>query len=196
MTTTSIQRGRAGRRDRWADLAVIVLALVALGLGAILRHAVLFSTTAFEVAEASVSGAVPNRWVWQRAEDPLLRARNPRTGAFPTALELRSRPLAEDAELAFVLDALALERAAGVDAYQALGTEQVWVEGQVALQRNFTYVHVDRSPYVRRLPDVVRGVDLAMRDEGRVVIVTYVALADSFDEDYIYFRRFVEDLQF
>jgi hypothetical protein len=183
------------RRDRWADWAVIVLVAVALFLGLALREAVRSRTVPFAFPEAPVSGRCPANWVRDTGDDPLLRARDPLGGEFRTTIELRSRPLAAGAEPAIVLDALALERAGQVAAYRMLSTDQVLLSGQDATRRTFAYVHVDSDPYVDRLPVVVRGMDLALREGNRVVVVTLLADADRFDANYRYLRRFIQALE-
>jgi hypothetical protein len=184
------------RRDRWADWAVIALVAVALILGLVLREVILSCAVPFAFAGTGVSGRCPAAWVRETGDDPLLRARDPAGGEFDAALELRSRPLATEAEPALVLDALALERASQVVAYQTLWTDQVLVGGRTAVRRTFAYVHVDRNPYVDRLPVVVQGTDLALRDDGRVVVVTLLAGRDDFESYHRYLRAFVEDLEF
>ncbi len=184
------------RRDRWADWAVIALVGAALLLGLLLRQSALYRAEDFTLGDAGLSGRVFAGWVIQTGTDPLLRARNPLSGSFNTVLELRSRALAAEADSTLVLDALTLERAAAVDAYKTLATGEVVVDGKTALQRTFTYVVVDHNPYVDRLPEVVRGVDVALRDEGRVIIVTYLASNETFDADYRYFRTFIESLRY
>jgi hypothetical protein len=184
------------RRDRWAEWTVVALVTVALVLGWVLREVTLFRTVPFTLAEAGVSCRCPAGWVREINDDPLLRARDPRGGEFDTMLELRSRPLAAEAEPTVVLEALALERAGQVIAYRTLSTDQVLVGGETAARRTFTYVHVDSSPYVDRLPVVVRGMDLALRDGGRVVVATFLAGEGDFDAHYRYFHTFVESLEF
>jgi hypothetical protein len=195
------------RRDRWAEWAVVALVAVALLLGLALREAVRSRTVPFAFPEARVSGRCPANWVRETGDDPLLRARDPLGGEFRTTIELRSRPLAAGAEPAIVLDALALERAGQVAAYRMLSTDQVLLGGQnathrtlatrrtLAIRRTFTCVHVDSDPYVDRLPVVVRGVDLALREGDRVVVVTLLADADRFDANYRYLRRFIQALE-
>ena len=184
------------RRDRWADWAVAALVVVALVLGLWLRNSVLYRTVDFAVSEAGIAGCVPAGWVQQTGTDPLLRARDPLGGRAGAVLELRSRPLAAQTEPNLVLDALSLERAATVDAYKTLVTERVLVRGETAVQRTFTYVLVDQSPYVDHLPEVLRGVDVALRDEGRVIVVTFLAENDAFDAEYRYFRTFIDGLEY
>jgi len=190
---TTIQAIR--RRDRWADWAVVALVAVALILGLVLREATLFRTAPF-TTRAGLAGSYPAEWVQETGDDPLLRARNARGGEFDTTLELRSRPLANDAEPALVLDALKLERAGQVIAYRTLDTDQVLIGDRTATRRTFTYVHDDRNPYVDRLPVVVQGIDLALRGDGRIVVVTFLADAKDFDDHYRYFRDFAESLEF
>jgi hypothetical protein len=190
---TTVQAIR--RRDRWADWAVVVLVAVALILGLALREVTLFRTTPF-TTRAELTGRYPAEWVQETGDDPLLRARDARGGEFDTTLELRSRPLANDAEPALVLDALKLERAGQVLAYRTLDTDQVLIGNRTATRRTFTYVHDDRNPYVDRLPVVVQGVDLALRDDGRIIVVTFLADAKDFDDRYRYFRDFAESLEF
>lgn len=184
------------RRDRWADWAVLALVAVALALGLWLRNAVLYRTVDFAIDDAGILGCVPAGWVQQTGTDPLLRARDPLSGRASPVLELRSRPLAAETEPNLILDALALERATAVDAYQSLATERVLVNGEVAVQRTFSYVLIDHSPYVDHLPEVVRGVDVALRDEGRVIVVTFLAANDTFDAEYRYFRTFIDGLEY
>lgn len=181
------------RRDRWADWAVIVLVAVALILGWVLRESILSRTVPF-TAGTDVSGRCPATWVRETGTDPLLRVRDPLSGAFGATLELRVRALAAETQPALVLDALALERAREVSAYQTLSTDQVRARGEDATQRTFTYVEVNRNPYLNRLPVVVQGVDLALRDGDRVVVVTFLASAEDFDAYQRYFHAFVESL--
>ena len=183
------------RRDRWADWLVLVLVAVALLLGLALREATLSRTVPFTFADAGISGRCPAHWVRQTGEDPLLRARDPLGGGCGSVLELRSRPLMADAQPAIVLDALALERAGREAAYRTLGTDQVLISGRSATRRGFTYVHVDCNPYVDRLPVVVRGIDLALRDGDRIVVVTLLADAERFDADFRYLRDLIESLE-
>ncbi len=187
------------RRDRWADWAVIVLVAVALVLGLVLREATLFRTVPF-TTKMDLAGRYPAEWVREIGDDPLLCVRDARGGEFDTVLELRSRPLAVEAEPALALNALALERAGQVLAYRTLDTDQVLIGDKTATRRTFTYVHDDRNPYVDRLPVVVRGVDLALRDDGRgdgrVIVVTFLADAKDFDDHYRYFCDFAESLEF
>jgi hypothetical protein len=184
------------RRDRWADWAVIALVTVALILGWALREATLFRTMPFTLDEAEITGQCPANWVRETGDDPLLQARDPLGGEFDPVLALRSRPLAAEVEAVMALDALALERAQRTAAYQSLDTVQVLVDGKVATKRTFAYVHTDTNPYVDRLPVVVRGSDLALRDGGRVVIVTLLSDADDFEAYQRHFQTFAKSLEF
>jgi len=191
---TTLQATR--RRDRWADWAVIALVAVALILGWMLREATLFRTMPFRLDEAAISGRCPANWVRETGDDPLLQARDPLGGEFDPVLALRSRPLAAEVEAVMALDALALERAQRTAAYQSLDTVQVLVDGKVATKRTFAYVHTDTNPYVDRLPVVVRGSDLALRDGGRVIIVTLLSGADDFEAYQRHFQTFARSLEF
>jgi len=185
------------RRDRWADWAVVVLVAIALILGLALREFALYSTKPFEDTDADISGLYPRNWVRETDDDPLLRVSDPRSGDFNATLEVRSRPMGKDADSMLVLDALARERARQVDAYQVLNTDRVLVEGEETPHRTFTYVQVNNNPYTDQLPVVVRGADLALRDEdGRVVVVTLLADTDDFDAYQRYFYALVESLEF
>ena len=184
------------RRQLRADWVVLAVVAVALLLGLVLREIILSRTTPFAFTQAGISGRCPADWVRETGDDPLLRARDPLSGEFNTVLELRSRPLAADVEPAIALDALALERAGHAAAYQTLSTDRVLVDGAGAIRRTFTYVHVDQNPYVDRLPVVVRGTDLALRDGDRVIVVTFLANTDHFDAHFRYFRALVQSLEF
>jgi len=184
------------RRDRWADWAVILVVVAALGLGLLLRENALYSYSSFAVGDGDISGCVPANWLREYGDDPLLQARDPRSGAFNTKLVLRTRPLAPEMEPTLALQSLAMERADAVNAFRTLETDQVAVGGRTAIQRTFTYVQTDPNPYLDRLPVVVKGVDVVLGDGGRVILVTYLASVDTFDRDYRYFRDFVESIAF
>lgn len=182
------------RRARWADLAVVALVIVALAGGRLLREAALSRATPFTAGD--LSGRYPAGWTRETGDDPLLRVRDPRGGETGAFLELRTRALAAEANPILVLDALTLERAGRETAYQTLSTDQVTVGGKAAVSRTFTYVSVNRNPYLERLPAVMKGVDLVLKDDDRAVIVTFVDSADDFDAGYRYFLAFVESLEF
>ncbi|MBN1955381.1 MAG: hypothetical protein JW900_10070 [Anaerolineae bacterium] len=182
------------RRDRWADAAVIGLVIVALAVGLLLRNGVLSRTVAFTAD--TITGAYPVDWIRESSENHLLRVHDPRGGEFNTVLELYSRPLAAEAEVAMVLDALAMERVGQVSNYRTLETDQVALDGNTATRRLFTYVYVDPNPFVDRLPVVVQGMDLALRDGGRVIVATLLAEADEFDAQQGRFLDFVQSLEF
>jgi len=184
------------RRDRWADWAVILVLLIALALGFVLRQRTLYTTSEFVIDDGAITGRAPVRWLREFDANPLLRTRNPRGGAFNTTLELRTRPLAADAEPALALQALTLERADDTSAYRTLETSEVSLGARSALQRTFTYVQTAQNPYLDHLPVVVKGVDLVVEDEGRAVIATYLSSAETFDANYRYFRDFVQTLDF
>lgn len=184
----------SARRDRWADWIVIALAIVALAGGAALREAVLSRAAPFEFA--GISGQYPAGWMRETGDDPILRVSNPEGGAFPPTLELRIRALADEATPALALNLLTTERAGRMTAYRSLGSEPTSVNGTTAIQRTFTYVEERRDPYTSQMPVVVKGVDLVLPDNGRVIIITFMASADNFDANYRYLRAFAESLEF
>ncbi len=182
------------RRARWSDIAVLGLVAVALLLGLVVRQQVAYAAAFFE--QGGISGACPAGWLRVTGDDPLLRVEDTLGGTFNTLFELRTTVLAAEVELALALDALALERAGQVSLYDAIGTDTVEVGGQTAARREFVYVYHDPNPYLQRLPVVVKGVDLALRAEGRVIIATLLAAADDFDSQQARFLRFVESLEY
>ena len=184
------------RRDRWADWLVIAVVVLALGGGVGLREVVLFGTQPFSLDQAGISGKVPANWMIQKKDDPLLQARDPRGGEFDTRLELRTRGVAPEADLALALESLALDRAGEVVAYQTLDTQQVVVRGEDAVRRTFTYVHVNTNPYVDQLPVVVKGVDVVFRDGDRAIVVTLLAGRDVFDRQQVRLQSLIESLDY
>nr|HID15117.1 hypothetical protein [Anaerolineae bacterium] len=184
------------RRARWADWAVVVLVAVALILGWALRETILFRTAPFTIAETDISGRYPADWLREIGEDPLLALRNPFTSPFNARLELRVRPLAPDVDPLQALDDLSFDRASQMTAYSVLNTDRVLVGDEAVPLRTYTYVYVDNNPFADHVPVVIKGMDVALPDEGRVVIVTLLADVDGFDAHQRYFRAFVESLEF
>ena len=95
-----------------------------------------------------------------------------------------------------VLDGLSLQRSSDLPAYRVLSIENTSVGGTQFTRLNFAFVDSDANPFVQRIPVVVRGMDILIRDGDRVIVATYMAEEAVFDENLPSFQRFLNSLRY
>jgi len=95
-----------------------------------------------------------------------------------------------------VLDGLTIQRSTDLAAYRVLSVQDITVGEMTFTRMNFSFVDADPNPFIQRLPTVVLGTDIFIRDGDRVVVVTYMADEDTFDEGYDSFERFLNTLRY
>jgi hypothetical protein len=181
--------------DRYSDLAVIVVTLVAVFLGWWLMTSVESRSLPFEAA--GVKAQMPAGWLTNQADTGVILHATELGGSdFGTTYQLEVLPVASGSLPAEIASLYSLTRAQDLLALRVLDQQEVSVDGHDGYK--VTYAYVDSDPDVTRanVPVVVRGVDYIFVVGERAVVATYRASEDNYEADFGRFRRFLESLNF
>jgi hypothetical protein len=193
MTQTSPVRGR---RDRWADWAVIGLLALALLLGWAVMALAEGQRNVYTNAAAGLTVYYPRDWLLTSDETVAFRAVDAQAGEFKTTYEVSVHPLSAwettTSTLAVVLNNASLARAQNATAYRLFDTvEGREIDGEPSMEATYVYVQEGSNLFVQRMPVVVMGLDVAVARGNRAFVFTLLAAQDAFDRAEPAFRRFV-----
>lgn len=164
----------AQRHDRWVDLIVIALVVVALALGWVVKTVAEGRTVAVEVSGLHLR--YPAGWLRLDAQPPvLLQVQDGLARGLATTLTLQRRPLPTGAAqpLALIQQSLALERGSQWAAYRVLQLQDsVSVGGRKGMRITFAYVETNPDPFLVTVPVVMRGDDLLFVQDDQAYIFT------------------------
>jgi hypothetical protein len=181
--------------DRYAELSVILVTVLALALGWALKSAVEARAVPFEAG--GLSAQVPAGWLRTTGgETEVLRVTDPASTGFGTTYTLATQPVAAGTTEAQVASLVTLARGQALTAYRVLSQQPVTVNGRSAYMLTFVYVEADPNLTHEELPHVVRGVELVFINGEQAVLVGYHADEDAYEADYGRFRRFLDSVRF
>ncbi len=195
MTAVTAARPARSLGDRYAELTVIAVTVLALLLGWALKSAVEARAVPFEAA--GIAAEVPAGWLRVTGgENELLRATNPASAGFGTTYVIETRPVAAGTTEAQVAGLLALSRGQVLTGYRVLDQQPVTVDGRAGYRVAFVYVESNPDLTHNELPQVVRGVDFIYLAGERAVVLTYHADQSVYEADYGRFRQFLNSVSF
>lgn len=194
MTKTPSVRSR---RDRWSDWAVILLVVVALGLGWVAMTWALGQTEVFTDDDTGLSLQYPQGWLLKPEDGLLFQALDPDSGEFKTRYQVRAFPIQDTTPLTptltMVLNNASLNRARASTAYRLFEVaERQEIEGLPAVESTYAYVVEGSDLFVQQMPTVVQGRDVAVAWGDRAYVFSLVAPRDSVDTAERAFEKFVE----
>jgi hypothetical protein len=195
--TTAAARPQPTRSlgDRYAEVSVVLVTLLALALGWALKSAVEARAVPFEAA--GITAQVPAGWVRTTGgETELLHVTDPASAGFGTTYVIAAQPVAAGTTEAQVASLVTLARGQALTAYRVLSQQPVTLNGRPAYMLTFVYVESDPDLTHEALPHVVRGVEFVFLDGERAVTVAYHADVDAYEADYGRFRRFLDSVSF
>jgi hypothetical protein len=185
------------RSDRLSAILVIVMAALAITSGLILRQRATARTWTYVSQEAGIEATYPAGWLVDEEDASYVaRLRDPAARPFKTQYRIAIVPAGGQTSIRNVLDGLTFQRSTDLAAYRVLNVAPVEINGAEYTQMNFAFVEADPNPFVQRLPVVVLGRDIVIRDGDRVIVVTYMAEENRFDDDLDGFDRFFSSLRY
>jgi hypothetical protein len=188
---------QAQRRDRWVDVVVTGLFVVALALGWGVKASAEARTASF--AGNGIVAQYPAGWVQAETKQPVVFQVEDRLATpFRTTISVQRRPLPpkDDAALATVQSTMVLERGPQLAAFRVLSTrEGVTIGGRSGMEVTFAYVESNPNPFLETLPVVVVGKDFLFAVGDQAYVVTLTATEASFDHLSSTLDRFVRTLQ-
>ena len=108
------------------------------------------------------------------------------------------RPVGTDTPPRYLFDALTLNRSQTLASYSVLasGLSFIFPDETEANAMQYTFVASGDNPFLQSVPIVVRGIDVLAIRRGQAIIITFLSEADSYDENYAVFQRFMSSLEF
>lgn len=193
-TFTTTRRWLRSEEPEWIVWLTVAALLVA---GLILRAAVTSRTVSYN--RAGLSLAYPASWVILSNTEPsdVLRVGEAFSEAgTATGLSVRRLPAAEIGFGAQTVGDLALmwsmRQSQQLPSYSVLRVEPMRVAGQDAAAVDYAYVV---QPSGAGIPTVARGQDVVLRQGDQVVIVTFSANADAFEDQARTWSRILSTLK-
>jgi hypothetical protein len=181
--------------DRFAEITVPLLTVVALLLGWGLKTAVEARSVPFEAD--GLTAQVPAGWLRMTGgETEQLRVTDPASTGFGTTYLIESRPVAAGTTAAQFTSLLTLQRGQTLTGYRVLDQQPVEVNGHAGYKLTFAYVESDPDLTHTELPHVVRGVEFIFIAGDHAVLIAYRADEDNYTADYARFRQFLNSVRF
>jgi hypothetical protein len=185
------------RNQRWANMLVVVVAVVGLSIGLLIKNQAVSSTVPFRDLAAGILAQYPERWLLDTGGEYVFRVQDPESPGFRTTLQVDVVSIGEDAAARNIIDTLTLERAQTLAAYRILrNVPYTLPDGESATYLDYAFVSAENNPFLESLPVVVRGVDIISIKRGQAIVVTFRVEADQFDEEFWRLEQFLASLEF
>lgn len=181
--------------DRYAEIAVIIVTLVAVLAGWLYMGSVERRSLPFEAE--GIRASLPAGWILAEPGGAILaQARQRAAAGFQTEYTIAQKPMPAESNLSEVVSLLTLDYGQSLTAFRVLSQQAATVGGREAYELKYAYVEADPNISHADLPVVVRGVDYIFLNGGRAIIVTYRASEADYEGGLAAFLRFLHSIQF
>jgi len=171
-------------------IAVVIVTLVAVGLGLVLKNSVETQSTPFKSSDG-IQANVPVGWVIQDGKGDL--AFNAWSPFKPYD---RITVFALSGKEGMQLEAVANERntqlSTSLNAFRVLDEQTIERKGKLGYKVTSAYV----EEKAQGLPRVIKGVDYYFAANGNVLVITWRTDADEFEDNLPGFLRFLDSVQY
>ncbi len=192
-TTQKMSLGSLG--DRFAELSVVILTVIALAFGWVLKTSVENRSLAFN--NQGITAQTPKGWLVSKSTgEEILHVTDRTAAGFGTTYIISEKTIAADTSAGQVVSLISLEYGNALTAFRVLKQQDVTVAGRQATEIDYVYVESAANVTHAVIPVVVRGVDYVFIDNGKAVIVTYRADQSAFNTDLGRFLRFLVSVKF
>ncbi len=182
--------------DRFAEITVVLVTLIALTLGGMYKSSVENASSPFEAL--GVSLAAPKGWIQTSVRgNDIFRATDFNSQGFSTTYNVQKIAVASDATALDIADAVLLDRAQALDAFKVLDQSEVNDGvGRDAYLIHYVYVESNPDATHASIPSIVRGADFIYLKGGYAYVVSFQADDKNYNLDLDRFYRFLESIQF
>jgi len=181
--------------DRYAEIAVILITVIALIAGWFYKSSVENSSVPFNVE--SISAQAPKGWLQSGPSgDELLRTTDRSSSGFNTTYILRDMPLAAGATASQVANLLTLSHGQDLLAFRLLDQRDVTVYGKAAYELSYVYVESNPNLTHKNIPSVVRGMDYIFMNGNSAVVGSFWADEKNYDLDLGRFHLFLQSITY
>lgn len=185
-------------RQRWSHYFALIFSITGLFIGFNLRESILSATTIYTNPQAGITAAYPQNWLLdENTESYIFRVRDMTAPGFKTTLQVAARPISPQTSARNIFDALTLERAQTLAAYNVISEETfVLPDETITAAMTYTFVVSENNPFLQSIPAIVEGVDILIVERGQAIIVSFLSEASTFDTNFPILERFLESLEF
>jgi hypothetical protein len=182
--------------DRFAEITVVLVTLVALTAGWFFKSSVENASVPFEAE--GITAEAPKGWLQAGAEgDILMRTVDINSSGFGATYTIRQIAITSEATTSEVASLLTLEHAQNLVAFRMLDQQEVKdSNGRNAYIINYVFVESNPDVTHAEIPSVVRGKDIVYLNGERAVVVSFQADENNYDLDLGRFYIFLESIQF
>lgn len=191
--------GGVTTRQRWGNYFTILLGVVAVFLLFNLRAAARNATSVYQNSQEGIIALYPAGWLLdeRNPDDYIFRVRDMQQIGFKTAFQVSTRTISSETTVRTVFDSLTMQRSQSLTAYRTLSVEPyLGFEEREASAANYQFVATNPNPFQESVPSVVRGIDILTINRDQAIIITMLADAATFDEEFVIFERFLSQLEF
>lgn len=190
MNTSKLSLG-----DRYAEIAVIIVTLVALLAGWLYMGSVQSRTLPFDAE--GLKASVPAGWIQSEpGGEVVMQVRQRASAGFQTEYTVTQQLLTADSGMNEVVSLLTIRYGQELTAFRVLSQQAVKVNGRDAYEISYAYVEADPNISHLDLPVVVRGLDYIFLNGEKAIIATYRASESEYQGGLAAFLRFLHSLQF
>ncbi|HCR71699.1 MAG TPA: hypothetical protein DIW23_09660 [Anaerolineae bacterium] len=181
--------------DRYAEIAVIVVTMIALVIGWFYKTSIENASLPFSAE--GVTAEAPKGWLHTEPNgNELFRAIDINSTGFGTTYSISKLTIAEDVPALEVASIVALNHAQDLLAFRVLNQQEVQVYGRTAYELEYVFVESNPDLTHSELPKVVRGIDYIFVENGQAFVVSYQADENNYDADLNGFLLFLRSINF
>ena len=181
--------------DRYAEITVIIVTIIALLAGWFYKSSVENSSIPFNIE--GITAQAPKGWLQSEPSgDELLRTTDRSSSGFSTTYILRKVPLAADTSAAQVSNLLTLGYGQDLLAFRVLDQRDVTVFDKAAYEISYVFVESNPDLTHKNIPSVVRGADYIFINGNYAVVVSFWADEKNYDLDLNRFHTFLESISY
>jgi len=185
-------------RQRANHYIALIFGILMLFISINLRDSNLNATNLYTNIEAGISAAYPRNWLIDTSGNYIFRVRDITRIGFKTTIQVSVYPVGSGTSTRSILDALTLNRSQVLAAYNVLSIADSFLlpDETLATTMNYTYANTEKDPFLESIPTVVQGIDVLAIKRGQAIIITFLADATTYQQDYLVFQRFLNELEF
>lgn len=181
--------------DRYSDLVVILLTVVALLAGWVFKSSVENRSIAFK--SGGFSAQTPQGWLTvEPSGNEILQVTDLSSSGFGTTYIVESLLIEKESTFSQAASLLTLDRGQKLTAYRVLDQKQVTISGKQAYE--ISYVFIESNPNLTHniYPNIVRGMDIIFLNGDNAIVATFWAEKQSYENDLGRFQKFLGSLKF
>lgn len=192
------RREELSQRQRWSHYFALIFGAAAFVIGINLRDSILNASTLYTNSQAGITAEYPANWLIDSSPgNYVFRVRDPSQIGFKTTFQVMVSPVSPSATARNVLDALSLNRAPTLAAYNVLAVEPFVLPDETpATAMTYTFVATEANPFLESVPVVVEGLDILTIKRGQAIVISFLSDSRTYEQNYVIFERFLQNLKF